>query len=249
MKSFCPHCNYEYDVTDDYLAQEATCVECGQDFIVRKAVFCTKCGTTCGAEISKCPSCGKMFIGFSKKHLHARRTANSGAELQLVSARLYRQDNQSAPPACGSHSETLDNLPDWQMWVVLIGATLLIAIGFCIGEAVLLGQGIAKDKISFALLATGIAAVSFQIGCMMMNSVNPSLSPKWDWLEKVASLLAIPMVAIGAPYILYHIISVGSLIIVKALAIVIFLFLLVAMLIAMNVYRARLDENRKGYVG
>ena len=38
MRTICPHCNQEYDVTDEYLNQTVTCTVCNKNFIVEKAL-------------------------------------------------------------------------------------------------------------------------------------------------------------------------------------------------------------------
>jgi ribosomal protein L40E len=57
MTSICPHCNQKYDISEEYLQEEVVCENCGQNFIVLKAKFCTGCGTVNHTKSVKCRKC------------------------------------------------------------------------------------------------------------------------------------------------------------------------------------------------
>ena len=57
MKTICPFCNQEYDVENEWLGQQVSCSECGNDFPVEEALQCRSCGVYNNASDKKCQGC------------------------------------------------------------------------------------------------------------------------------------------------------------------------------------------------
>jgi len=61
MKTICPHCYQDYDVTEDFLNQEVNCTVCKKAFTVRKMKLCSECGTPNPAQALMCRQCKHDF--------------------------------------------------------------------------------------------------------------------------------------------------------------------------------------------
>ncbi len=61
MKTVCPNCHQEYEVSEDYIQKEISCENCSHDFFVNKAKFCSDCGVANPAQCFECYSCHHPF--------------------------------------------------------------------------------------------------------------------------------------------------------------------------------------------
>ena len=62
MIVICPHCNTEYpDTPDEYQGMSCDCAVCQKEFIMKKAKFCSACGTANAAQAKICNNCGKSL--------------------------------------------------------------------------------------------------------------------------------------------------------------------------------------------
>lgn len=175
MKTFCPHCNQEYDIDSSFLNQEVNCGVCKQNFIAGQAKFCIDCGTICPAEALTCRKCGKQFL--------MPQTVNSARPQTMTPVNMPRVS--SAEELSRIQKRGIDLL------IFTLYLPLFVAIFTCVIRPMMWG-----DKVEMAnlliLIPAGIIylVVIFPALSLLLRVTNPQSKIVLTTIGKGSMILA-----------------------------------------------------------